>query len=97
MLIYRFKITLLEETDAGWVSSDDFTLENCGNNDVIVKFESVYYKFKDDDNFVSVDSEEDVRSITDKKVFFMKMICDGLGRVDTSYANIFNQTAIQRI
>ncbi|MBR1444608.1 MAG: hypothetical protein IJ583_13875 [Firmicutes bacterium] len=73
-----FKITLLDGTDAGWVSSDDFTLENCGNNDVIVKFESVYYKFKDDGNFVSVDNEEDVRSITDKKAFFMKMICDGL-------------------
>ncbi|MBR1442944.1 MAG: hypothetical protein IJ583_05355 [Firmicutes bacterium] len=72
-----FKITLLEGTDTGWVSSDDFTLENCGSNNVIVKFESVYYKFKDNDDFISVESEEAVKSITDKKAFFMKMICDG--------------------
>ena len=37
-----FKITLLEGTDTGWVSSDDFSLENCGSNDVIVKFEFCY-------------------------------------------------------
>lgn len=72
-----FSIILLSGTDNGWVSSDDFEVVNNGENDVIVKFSSVYYTFSEKEDFISVDSEEDVKNITDKKAFFMKMVCDG--------------------
>lgn len=72
-----FKIILLNDTDLGWISSDNFKIINKGEDDVIVKFSSIYYEFKDAENFISVDSEEEVKNITDKKAYLMKIECEG--------------------
>lgn len=81
-----FTIKLLTDSRTGWIESEDFLIENFGEQDVIVKFKNIHYIFANNEDFAVAYNAEDVKNIVDKRGVFMK--------INTSGANISSKGCV---